>query len=420
MARSPSDPGSTVFLVDARNDTIGYTVNKRIDFATSLEIGPLSGSALANLIDGIRSDPQSGSSQIADFTAYPSADDRPIAFVASPVIGSDGGLVGYVVGALSTTPFDSIVTAEGRWTGLGDTGETYLAGQDGTMRTVARPFVQQRAAFLAEPDPDSGVTSNLTDDQRRRLTATGTTALVQLVNRSILTAAEAGSGVVETVNYQGLDVFTAYRPLRIDGVDWVVFTDVGAAESVQPVEGYARDMLFAIALFVVGVTFIAVRWANRIIAPVRVIAGRLRAVRSGTAETTSGIELPPSSPDEYLALSDNIDDMLRQLDDRRADIAARSDERAALLRQFLPVTVALRSEQGIGDVLDHVHDATVVVLALHGLGRLLTQLDGRHVRGLLAQVVDELDALTTEFGLERIRVTGDGYVAVCGATRPYH
>ena len=408
-----------LFLVDVRNDTIVYSVRKRIDFATSLEIGPLSGSALANLIDGVRNDPRPGSSQMTDFTAYPPVEDRPVAFVASPVVGADGRLVGYVVGSLSATTFDSILTVDGQWTALGDTGETYLAGQDGTMRTVARPFVEQRTAFLAEPAADSNATSNLTDDQRRRMTATGTTALIQLVNRRVVAAAEAGPGVMETVNYQGRDVLTSYRPLRIEGVDWVVFTDISIAESVGPVEGYARDMLFAIALFVVVVTFVAVRWSNRIIAPVRIIAGRLRNVRAGSDELDGELELPPGSPDEYLALSDNIDDMLRQLDDRRAELTARSDERAALLRQFLPTAVAQRSEQGAGEVLDHVDDATVVVLALHGLGPLFDQLDGARVRDMLAQAVDELDELATECGLERISVTGDGYVAVCGVTRPY-
>ncbi len=408
-----------LFLVDARNNSVVYSVNKRVDFGTNLEVGPLSGTALANLVSAVGDDPRPGSSQLVDFAPYAPLADRPLAFVASPVIGPGGVLVGFVVGALSTTAFDSIVTADAKFTDLGDTGETYLAGQDGTMRTIARPFVEQRTAFLAEPDPDSGTTSNLTDEQRRRMRATGTTALVQTVNRRVLTAATDGPGVAATINYQGLDVMTSYRPLQIDGVDWVVFTDVGADESALPVEDYARDLLFAIAIFVVVVTFIVVRWANKIIAPIRIIAGRLRVVRSGSDAAGTEFELPSTSPDEYLALSHIIDDMLRQLDDRRADITARADERAALLRQFLPLAVAQRSERGAGDVLDHVNDATVVVLALHGLGRLLDQLDVARVRQVLADVVDELDALAGDCGLERVRVNGDGYVAVCGVTRPY-
>ncbi|MDH4077125.1 MAG: adenylate/guanylate cyclase domain-containing protein [Acidimicrobiia bacterium] len=408
-----------LFLVDARNNSIVYSVKKRVDFGTSLEVGPLSGSALANLITTIGDDPRPGSTQLVDFAPYAPIADRPLAFVASPVIEPGGGLVGYVVGALSTTAFDSILTADEQWTDLGDTGETYLAGQEGTMRTIARPFVEQRRAFLAEPDADSGTTSNLTDDQRRRMTATGTTALVQTVNRRVLAAASNGPGVTATVNYQGLDVVTSFRPLQIDGVDWVVFTDVGADESALPVEGYARDLLFAIAIFVVVVTFIVVRWAEKIIAPVRIIAGRLRVVRSGSVAADTELELPSTCPDEYLAMSHIIDDMLRQLDDRQADITARADERAALLRQFLPLAVAQRTEQGAGDVLDHVDDATVVVLALHGLGRLLDELDVPNVRQVLGHVVDELDALANDCGLERARVNGDGYVAVCGVTRPY-
>jgi class 3 adenylate cyclase len=225
--------------------------------------------------------------------------------------------------------------------------------------------------------------------------------------------------VVETVNYRGDSVLTAYRPVDVEGVDWVVFTDLGTTESGRALEGYARDMLFAIALFVVGVTFIAVRWANRIMAPVRAIASRIRAVRAGSESVDAQLELPARSSDEYAALSDNIDDMLRRLGDRRAEMAARSEERVALLREFLPATVVQRTEQGAGDVLDHVESATVTVLVLQGLGELVARLGEQDLRDRLAGIVDELDALAAEFGLERVKITGDSYCAVCGVSRPY-
>jgi class 3 adenylate cyclase len=412
-----------LFLVDASNDTIVYSVRKRVDFATSLAVGPLSGSSLANLIDAVGRNPQSGSSQIVDFSAYPPRNGRPTAFVASPVLGTDQNLVGYVVAAVSTERLDNILTGAGGSIDLGETGETYVAGQDGTMRSTARPFVEQPKSFVAEPDGDATGSSGLTNRQRRRIEATGTTALVQQVNGRVLAAAEDGPGVMETVNYQGLDVLTAYRPLEISGVDWVVFTELGTSESGSALEGFARDMLFAITLFVVAVTFMAVRWADRIMAPVRIIASRIRAVRaapgSALADTDIDAVLPPGSSDEYLALSHNIDEMLHRLGERHAEVISRSAERAALLRQFLPAAVAQRTEQGAGDVLDHVETATVVVLALRGLGRLASELAEQDIRDLLAGLVDELDGLAAEYGLERIKVTGDSYVAVCGVSRPF-
>ena len=408
-----------LFLIDARNDTIVYSVRKRSDFATSLSVGPLSGSALANLIDGIARSAQPGSSRIADFSAYPPHGDQPIAFVASPVVGAGGDVVGYVVAGLSTATLNSLLTGSHAWDNLGESGETYLAGQDGTMRTNARPFVENPAAFLAVPDPESSGTTTLTDDQRRRIEETGTTALVQPVNRQVLTAAATGPGVVDTVNYLGEDVLTAYRAVDIEGVDWVVFTNLGAAESARSLEGYARDMLFAIAVFVVAVTFVAVGWANRIMAPVRAIASRIRAVRAGSGSVDAHLELPARSPDEYTALSGNIDDMLHRLGERRAEMTARSEERVALLREFLPATVVQRTEQGAGDVLDHADNATVAVLVLQGIGDLVARLGEQDLRDRLGSVIDELDALATEFGLERVKITGDSYFALCGVSRPY-
>jgi class 3 adenylate cyclase len=62
---------------------------------------------------------------------------------------------------------------------------------------------------------------------------------------------------------------------------------------------------------------------------------------------------------------------------------------------------------------------TVVVVLLDGVGQLSDQRPEQALRTTLADLVDEADALATEFGLERIKITGGMYVAVCGASRPY-
>jgi class 3 adenylate cyclase len=303
---------------------------------------------------------------------------------------------------------------------LGDSGEAYIAGQDGTMRSTARPFQEAPGEFLAaskEPGP-----GQLTDDQRRLIAATDTTALVQGVNRGVLTLAASGAGTIDTTDYRGVDVLTAYRDLDIAGLDWVILTDFPTNELNQPIERYARHMLLAVALFVVIVTFVAVRWSNRLMAPIRTIANRLRSVRAdpgGDHDVVEGQLMPANSPEEYDELALNIDQMLRRLQSHQRSVTERSQERARLLRRFLPAGVAKRSEDGDGEVIDHVRNVTVVVVLLDGVGQLSDQRPEQALRTTLADLVDEADALATEFGLERIKITGGMYVAVCGASRPY-
>jgi class 3 adenylate cyclase len=408
-----------LFLVTAEESTVVYSARKRIDFATSLALGPLSGTPVARLMDVAAADADGTGYAIADFSAYPPTIDQPRSFVASAVRGDDG-LVGYVVAVLSVDPLDSVLSGDRSWPGLGEAGDVYLAGVDGTMRSTARSYQESPNAFLADStEPGPG---QLTDDQRRTIEATGTTALVQGVNRGVLTLAESGTGTVETLDFRGSDVLTGYRPVDVGGLGWVVLADVPTDEVDGPIERYARHMLFAVALFIVVVTFVAVRWSNRLMAPIRAIATRLRQARAAPSDATPvdvGQPVPSNSPAEYDELARNIDEMLRRLRDHQQSVNARAEERAKLLRQFLPAAIARRSEQGDTDVVDQVGNASVVVIVFDGIGDLTERQDPHTVRRQLADIVDEADALATELGLERIKIAAGMYVAVCGASRPY-
>ena len=410
-----------LLLVSADGDAVVYSARKRIDFGTSLALGPLSGTSIARLMDVVALEPPEAGYAIADFASYAPAGDRPTAFVASVVRDSGGGVAGYVVAALAVDPLDDVLSGSGSWSWFGDAGDAYLVGVDGIMRSTARPYQESPSTFLdASTEPGPG---QLSDDQRRTIAATGTTALVQGVNRSVLTLAATEAGTVETIDFRGTDVLTGYRPVEVGELGWVMFAELPQDELDEPVERYARHMLFAMALFVVAVTFVAVRWSTRLMAPIRAIATRLRRVRADPAGDhdidARGEHQPANSPVEYEELARNIDEMLRQLRDHQRAVDARSAERTRLLRQFLPAGLARRSEEGDEDVVDHVGNASVVVVIVDGIGELAAERSPEAARRLLAELVDEADALAADLGLERIKISAGMYVAVCGLSRPY-
>lgn len=404
-----------LFLIDARGQTIVYSVQKRTDFATSLEVGPLSGSSLSSLIDRVAADPD-GPAAMIDFAPYAPVGDEPRLFIADAVRGPDGEVVGYLAIAQSIEPFDLIMSGKGEWQGFGETGDAYLVGPDGTLRTTARAYVDFPAAFTRAPDEP--VPGDLTPAQRRRIARTGTTALVQPIDQASIDEAADADDVIETTNYRGVEVVAATWPVIVGDLGWTTVVEVAVGEIDRPIEDYARNMLFAIALFVVVVTFVAVRWSERIIAPIRAIASRLRAARSGSATTDVEAVLPPKSPTEYVDLATNIDLMLERLVERRAAVDQRAAERAEIVAEFLPAAAAQRTAIG-DDVLDHVPSATVAALMIGGIGELVRESDEQEVRDLLAVLVDELDDLAAEYGLERAKIAGTTYYAVCGVGRPY-
>lgn len=397
-------------LVSADGDVV-YTVGKGIELGTNLRIGPHSGGVLAVAVSRVVADPVPGRSVVGDLARTSAAGDRPVGVVASPVF--DGGrFVGTVVGRFDAAPLTSIMSADRDWAGLGATGQAYLAAADGTMRSDDRGFLADPQAYV------EAAGDQLSAGQVRAIQALGTTVAFQPVDADLVREAVGGPGRGTTVSPSGTEVVAAWRPAAIDGLDWIVVAELPRTEVLEPVTRFARLVLVAVALVVLVTTFVAVGWANRLVEPLRQVAGSLRRARTEGVPTSTAPALGPRTPQEYRELSDRIDDMLTRLDERQEDVLRRQAERRSLLRQFLPPTMAGRAEAGERDVLDRVERTSVVFIELRGLAGLLRGGAGAGSRELLGALVDDLDAAAVQHGLERFRLGGNSYAAVCGASRP--
>ena len=406
-----------LYLVDARNDTIVYSVRKGIDFATSLNIGPLSGTTISSLVDDVIGKPVAGSSAIADYAQYQAAGDRPVAFIASPVFDGDV-VIGAVVARIDTSDLGAIMTNSGNWDSSGATEETYIVDDDATMRSDARGFIEDPDSYFALSAEQTG----LSHEDQNAIDLTDTTVTLQSVDDSVVrAAAEHGSGTISSKNYMGLQVLTSYRQLALEGLDWVLFAETGQAELQQPIVDYARDLLITVAVFLVVLTFIVVGWSNRLVAPLRSISARLRTIQGSpdAGENEPATEMPPGSPIEFVGLADDIDVMLQRLDERKAELDQRTTERNLLLHKFLPPVIARRAEAGERDVLDQSPHATVLVMVFRGLGELIRAQSKEDTRNELDHIIEEADALARTHGIDRMKLTGDAYYAACGTSRPY-
>lgn len=410
-----------LYLIEPDFFTIVYSSAKGIDFGTSLLTGPQSGSALATLIQSLDDSTAAGAAAVRDFTNYAAAGDEPSMFVASPVHDGDV-LAGFVAVRVGSDGISAITTNGGSWSAEGDTGETFVVARDELMRSDARGFVEDREAYLTAV----AAAGTATDDQIRAMRTFGTTVLFQALDGNDVDAAlDLEPALVETTNRLGADVLQARRSLQIDGLDWAVISEIELQELQQPIVDFARYLLIAIALLLVTITFIASRWSDRLLRTLRLVATRLRAVRSGAdgsgadGEVGHTASLPEGAPTEFVELATDIDTMLETLATRHADAAERAEERRVLLRRILPPQAALRAEAGDSDVVDQVAHTTVAVIVVSGLGRLMQSGDTARVRALLDRFVDETDALARQRGLDRIRLTGDTYFAACGTVRPH-
>ena len=176
-----------LYLIEPETRTIVYSTDKRIDFATSLDSGPHSGTTLARLATKTISSGEPGVVFGVDFTTYAPGFDEPTAFAATPLFDGDT-LVGVLAASLSNEVIDEIMSVDWQSGQLGETGEIYLAGPDARMRSDSRAFVEDPSAYLLHVD-ELGLA---TAEEQNQMRALGTTVLFQDVDSTAVRAALAG------------------------------------------------------------------------------------------------------------------------------------------------------------------------------------------------------------------------------------
>lgn len=402
-----------LYLVDPGTGVIVYSVAKLPDLGTSLDAGPYSGSALARAVDAVRADP-GGGPVLTDVVPYGAVGGRPAAFVAAPVL-DDARLVGVVAARIDLGRLDRIMTVGGGWraAGFGSSGETFLVGADGTMRTVARSWVEDPDAYLRALTD----VADVAPATREAIAAAGT----PVAQQPVLTDDELATVTADAVELPdvrgplGGPARTVAVALDVPGVDWAAVLQVDPGEADARIVAFRRTTVLVTTVVVLVVAFLAVLWARWVFRPVRLIGGRLRALVRGDDAAPS---LRGRVPEEFAALSMSVDRMVAALARRRAEVRRAVEERRRVMRAVLPAEVVARLEAGDDHVVDQIDQATVVVLRIDGLDR-LAWAASRDGRGLLHRLVGTLDPLARRHGLTRVKLLGDAYFAGCGVERPH-
>ncbi len=250
-----------IFLIDVEALNIVYSVEKEMDYGTSLLTGPYAKSGLAEVVKKVQDNPEAGAVQVVDFKAYTPSYHAPAAFFATAIFNGPH-IVGILALQLPVDGINNVLTGNRNWRadGLGKSGETFLVGSDRLMRSVSR--------FLIE-DPEGYkkalLEAKISPRKVNAIEKFNTTILLQEVDTEASHHAIQGeSGTQIVYDYRQTPVLSSYAPLRIEGLDWAIITKKDVNEVYQPIRDQRKKFIIAGVILVTLVTFIAVAFANRL------------------------------------------------------------------------------------------------------------------------------------------------------------
>jgi GAF domain-containing protein/HAMP domain-containing protein len=321
---------------------------------------------------------------VGSFLAPPFYDDsleQVTVFASRPILGEYGRLLGVVAGRVNASTLNRIMRLREQ-TSLGETGETYMVGEDFSMLT------NSRFGELGTRVETEGV-------------------------RAALEAQEEGSATY--VNYQGNQVIGVYRWLP--DLQVVLLAEQSRAEALGAVNATVRSSagIALVAVLIAGAMSLSI--ARGIGDPLSDLAGVASSIAAGDLERTAQIE----RQDEIGTLAGAFDTMTSQL----RGLIGQLEQRVAQRTQELEIRSSyLEASAEVGHTASTVLDAETLIQTVVDLVH--DRFDLYYVGlFLLDEMGDwaELRAGTGQAGQQmleqkhRLRVGGESMIGQCVARR---
>jgi class 3 adenylate cyclase len=399
------------FLIDAESRNVVYSFQKEPDFTTNYLSGPYADSNLAKAVDAVLKSADRQFVKFADYENYRASYAKPSAFMATPMF--DGTkLVGILAIQLSVDAVDQVMTNNQQWeqTGLGKTGETYLAGADYQMRSNSRFFLQDHDGYL-KTLKTLGTPSRVLD----RIRTTGTTILNQeLRSEAINRALDNQSGLNLLNDYRQVPSIIAYTPVEFSDVRWALVAKMDQTEAFAAINEFRKRILITASIIIALITLAAMLLARWFVQPIYQVIDVGKQVLAGCLDAKVSLR----SRDELRELGTIVNQMTEKLRFQSITIGEMTQENQYLLETILPPAVIQRFRQGRSNIADKATNVSILVAEVVGFNRLSMDLPAEVSVGYLNDLFSSFDQATEGQGVERIKTSGTEYLAVSGLMLP--
>ncbi len=312
-----------IFLVSLETGDVVYSVFKEIDFATNLLSGPYADSGLGEAYkEALKLD--EGQFYITQFSPYLPSYDSPAAFISAPIYDA-GSMLGVLVFQIPISRITDIMTNKQEWqkVGLGNTGETYLVGEDFTFRSESRGLIENKAEYLATLKKFGK--SQEADKIALTNTAIGTK---KLTSNSVKKALSGQSGQDVITDYRGKLVLSAYTQINTLGEKWALIAEMEKDEALETYYKIEKDLIW-LSLLTISV-FIAVGggvgyWVAKTMSKHIVnLSNVMDDISKGDGDLTARIK--HETDDEIGDISDSFNEIIENFHRLIADIKTTSEQ----------------------------------------------------------------------------------------------
>jgi methyl-accepting chemotaxis protein len=244
-----------MYFICAAHGHVMYTVLRKGDLGTNLKVGPLHESGLGSLWARVVNEKKT---VLVDFSQYNPLNNKAAIFIGTPVFNEAGNLSAVLAMQLNIDQINQIMQEK---TGMGNSGETYLVGNDFLMRS------------------DSRLNDNPTLLQQLVKT--------EAVNRGL----QHNFGEAITTNYRDDAVLSSFSHVGLNeqldaNFDWVIVSEITKSEAFAPIKSLAVKTAWLALGLVALSSLVGFSIAKAIVKPLAHMSDILTRVSKGDLTVT--------------------------------------------------------------------------------------------------------------------------------------
>ncbi len=253
-----------VFLFDTDGNLV-YSVFKENDYATNVNVGEWRDTDLAHVFKNAVNSSVTGAVSFYDFRPYAPSADAPASFMATPIMGENGSVVGVLAFQMPIGKINAIMQKSD---GMGESGESYLVGEDYLMRSDSR--------FSEE----------------------STILKTKIVGETTTAALKGNSGIETIQDYRNISVVSAYTDFNIHGRNWAIIAEIDTDEVNQPIDSMRNGMIMIGLVIMVVLSAIALVFTKTLVNPISDMVGCMGDLANGNND----IDIPHSDRGDEIGI----------------------------------------------------------------------------------------------------------------------